>query len=601
MQVDIENSIVIPKEEKGDFSSSISFALAKRAKNSPMKIADELAKALSKTIEKNGVVKKIISESGYINIWLGEAVYGKYVIDSVIKEGAGYSNSERGKGKSVILEYPSVNPNKPWHIGHLRNALLGDSISRIMKACSYKTEREDYIDDLGLQMAEILWGLKDAKVKGRKKYDQFLGEEYVRINKEIEEKKAEGEITSILKRMEEKESKESKEVRKIAERSVRAQYETAFSYGIYHDVMVWESDILSNELLKRAMELLAKKKISKMPKEGKYEGCTVIETNDADENGEKVKVFIRSNGVATYIAKDFAFHLWKFGLLGAGFKYSKFMEQPDGSALYSTSKEGEKLDFGGVGIVVNIIGSEQRYPQGVLREVLKSMGMAKEAESLVHIAYGEVGVKDGTLSGRTGGWLGEGRNLTADDLLKEMQKKTLEIVKNSEKIKEHANEEEIAKKVALSAIKFEFLRITPEKKVTFEWEKALDLSANSGPYCMYMYARASRILEKSGSQQGNLKLKEPDYERITRGPDFELIKLIGSAQERLEKACAEYRPDMLADYLIELSLRFSSFYEKMPVLKGEESKAIRIGIVLATRQVLYNMMSLLGIQTVEQM
>lgn len=597
---DIANSITIPKEDHGDFSSSICFVLAKRAKESPAGIAGKLASAINAELEPGGVVKKLENENGYLNLWLDEARYGKAILEAVMKKGKNYGSSGAGKGKRVIVEFPSVNPNKPWHIGHLRNALLGDSVSNTLVCNSYEVEREDYIDDLGLQMAEMLWGRKHLAEKSGKKYDQLLGEQYVVINREIQEKHAEEEVNKILRKMEEMGSKEQREEREMAEKVVRAQYETAFSYGIYHDVLIWESDIVRNQLLKNAMDLLAERGITKVPGEGKYAGCVVVETKSKYvKEEENVKVFIRNNGVATYIAKDLAFHMWKLGMLSADFRYTRFAMQPDGKTVYTSSKEGESIDFGNSDLAVNIIGSAQQYPQNVLKEVFEAVN--GKGSRIVHVAYGEVSMKEGTLSGRKGGWIGEERNYTADDLLREMNKKTLGVVRKSEKIKEKRNEKEIARRIALSAIKFEFLRVDPEKKIVFDWESALDLNANSGPYCMYMYARASRILEKAGPGSKKPRLKAEDCGGIGRSYDFELIKLIGRAQEITEKACREYRPSVIAEYLMELSQIFGKFYEHMPVLKSEDSKTVRIAMVMAARQVIYNMLSLLGIQTVESM
>ncbi len=600
MNVEIANSITVPKPEHGDFSSSICFSLAKLVKNSPMKIAEEMAGKFNQGLEPEGVIQKVANASGYVNIWLNESKYGRFIIDNVLKEGNSYGKSASGRKKRMIVEFPSVNPNKPLHIGHLRNALLGDSLSNILEANSFSVEREDYIDDLGLQMAEMLWGKKHLGAAGDKKYDQFLGEQYVLINKEMQEKHAEEEVNSILKKMEEIGSNEQKEERGIAERGVKGQYETAFSYGIYHDVMVWESDIVRNQLLARAMEILAQKNITKVPKEGKYAGCVVVETKakHTREGEESVKVLIRSNGVATYVAKDIAFHMWKLGMIESTFKYSQFMMQPNGKPVYSSSEKGQAMEFGDADMALNVIGSAQQYPQNVLKEVFETIGGKSR---IVHVSYGEVSVKGGTLSGREGGWMGEERSYTADDLLRQMNNRTLEIVRGSEKIADKKNEKEIARKIALSAIKFEFLRIDPDKKVVFEWEKALDLNSNSGPYCMYMYARASRILERAGLNGKKIKPAPGDYEKITRGQDFELIKYIGQMQETIEKAGREYRPNVIAEYLMEISLLFSRFYESMPVLKGEEAKNVRLAIVMAARQAIFNMLGLLNIQTVESM
>ncbi len=593
---DIENSITVPKEGHGDLSSSFCLALARRAKADPSKIAVAFAEAINAGIEPGSMVRKAEPENGYLNLWLDEGRYGKAVLEAVIREGDEYGSSKSGSGKKVIVEFPSVNPNKPWHIGHLRNALLGDSISNIMSKNSYKVEREDYIDDLGLQMAEILWGLKGEAEN--KKYDQYLGERYVAINSEISEKHAEEEVKALLTRMEEPESDEAKKVRELSERSVRAQYETAFSYGIYHDVMIWESEIVRSRLLKKAMDLLAERKITRVPKEGKYAGCVVVEADSKDVRAgeEKIKVFIRSNGAATYTAKDLAFHMWKLGLLDADLRYARFTVQPNGKAVYSSAREGESRDFGNSDLAVNIIGSAQRHQQNVLREVFAAVGGSESR--ILHIAYGEVGIAGAGLSGRKGGWLGEGRNYTADDLLAEMKQKTLEAVRKSERIEPGSDGAAIAGRIALAAIKFEFLRLDPEKKIMFDWERALDLNANSGPYCLYMYARAARILKKLG-RDALPDGEEP--EGVQRGYGFELVKLIGRAQETAEKACREYKPNIIAEYVLDLSQLFGQFYEHMPVLKAEEHRKERIAIVRAARQVIYNMLGLLGIQTVESM
>lgn len=301
----------------------------------------------------------------------------------------------------------------------------------------------------------------------------------------------------------------------------------------------------------------------------------------------------------TYIAKDIAFHMWKFGLIKTNFKYQLFMKQPNGKEVYTTAPSGKPMPFGNSDIAVNIIGSSQKYLQDIMIESFKAMWESDTRNRIVHISYGEVGLKEGNLSGRSGGWLGEERNYTADDLLKEVKESALKIIKESEKIKKSdINIEEVAGKVALSAIKFDFLRIDPTKKVIFEWKRALDFNSNSGPYCMYMYARCTRIMEKSGISAPSIT--EEDAKKMGRGYDFELVKMIGMARDIVQKACSEYKPNVIAEYLLELSLLFGKFYENMSVLKSDEEQ-IRLALVFATKQVIYNMLGLLGIETAEVM
>ena len=603
---EIHNSISTPRPEQGDLSSSICFALARLAKKSPMEIAHEMASKLETYLGKEDFTSRIKNENGYINLWLDEAEYSKHVLEAIFSEKEKYGISSIGSARKVIIEFPSVNPNKPWHIGHLRNALLGDSISRIFEANSYIVEREDYIDDLGLQMAEILWGREKFLHETTKKYDTLLGEAYVEINKEITERHAEKEVNEILKRMEDTSSKESIEIRKISEKSVKAQYETAFSYGIYHDVLIWESDIVREKLLKRAMDFLAEKKITQKCIEGKYAGCVIIaekEENqttpaEAADDEESRKVLIRSNGVATYLAKDLAFHMWKLGIIDCSFNFSEFITQPNGKKAYTSSENGKLMNFGKADIAINIIGAAQQHPQNLLKRIFEEI---TGEQRILHLSYGEVSVKGGTLSGRKGGWIGTTKSYTADSLLGEMEKMTSGIVSNAEKPRSDIDIKEVSRKVALAAIKFEFLKTDPEKKVLFEWDKALDLNSNSGPYCMYMYARASRILERAGVGKEGIRLADDDFKKITRGEDFMIIKQIGAMQETIEKACREYKPSIIATYVMELSLIFSNFYEKMPVLSGEEYRTLRTGIVMAVKQALFNMLCLINIDTAERM
>ncbi len=578
-----------------DISSSIALRLARKAGAQPAALAD----AIAKQMRAGELVSGVRTVNGYINAVIDEKGLASSVIGQVIDRKVFYGASKVGAGRKVIIEFPSVNPNKPWHIGHLRNALLGDSISKIYSSCGYAVEKEDYIDDLGLQMAEILWGINNLDRKPDKKYDQFLGELYVEINKKLKEPGVEDSINATLKQMEDPASPELKSVRAIAQKSVLAQYQTAFEYGVYHDVLIWESDIVRVHLLERAMKMLAEGNITSRPANGKYAGCIVFNLKESDsEEEQEAKVLIRSNGVATYLAKDIAFHLWKLGLIDSAFRYSKFVEQPDHSLAYTSSIDGEERPFGGAAIAINVIGAAQAAPQAMLKSILTLVAGIKQ-DSLIHLSYGEVGLASGSLSGRGGGWMGEARNYTADDLLRELQSAALRIVTESKKAESGQDAEEIAKKVAIAAIKFEFLKIEPIKKVTFDWERALDFNANSGPYCMYMYARASRILERSEATA--IAISDSDISHMGRAQDLTLIKKLSECPDMIEKACRELKPNVIADYALDLAISFGKFYEHMDVIKSGDAVNLRLAIVWATRQAIYNMLNLLGIETSERM
>jgi arginyl-tRNA synthetase len=486
--------------------------------------------------------------------------------------------------------------------------LLGDSLANILAFCGYSVEREDYIDDLGLQVAELVWGHihLGSKNAQNKKYDQFLGELYVEVNKALEKDGVKEEIETILKKMEQGNTDEARLSRSISEKCVLAQYETAFNYKVYHNVLIWESDIVAAKLLGAAVDLAKAKGAVITPEEEKYKGTLALDlkqvkdiSKEFENPEERYKVLIRSNGVATYAMKDFAFHLWKFGLLKDSFSYSQIIQkQPNGACLYSSSKSGEKRGFGNAKKVINIIDMRQSHEQSTVKALLKLTGSADSASNLTHVAYAivEIGGKD--LSGRSGTWLSSEKNYTADDLLRETTAKAKEKVESSKKISGKKNTDEVAKAIALSAIRFEYLRVGPEKKIDFSWERALNFDANSGPYVMYMYARARSILGKAAYEETQLEAR--DYGFINND-EFKVIKLISMAQDIAEKSANEYRPNVITDYLLDLSSTFSAFYERNQVIKGGESKNIRLAIVYSAMHAMGNMLRLLGVEPIESM
>jgi arginyl-tRNA synthetase len=598
---DVLGSIKDPRPEHGDISTSIAFKMAKQLGKNPAFLAESIAS----TMNPGGNLLKIFSEGGYVNAWFNTETYSYSVIKQVLESGKEYGRSSIGAGKKVIVEFPSVNPNKPWHIGHLRNALLGDSISNIMEYSSYKVWRIDYIDDLGLQMAESVWGYRNISSIPDKKFDRWLGEQYVEVNLRLADESVKGEIEATLARLEDKGTEEARLSREIVERCVAAQYETAFKYLIAHDALVWESDIVESNLLGMVISLLKEKGIAKKRNEGKFSGCTVIDLKDLEGHAdelkgleESTKVLVRANGAATYIAKDIAFHLWKLGFTKAAFNFKDSgIRQVNGKKLYTTFSNGTEMQFGDADMAVNIIDAAQRHQQLILKAAVDAVsGRTGGHREVIHLQYGQVGVELGSLSGRKGGWIGQERSYTADDLHSETVKKALEIIQSSMTAKHTADTEKIANAVALAAIKFEFMRVAPEKGITFSWENALSFEGNSGPYCMYTYARAAQILMKETPDN----ISAADMARITSGAEFELIKLIGGLPDAIELACENLRPNILVEHLLSMSAAFSRFYENSPILKGGDAKNARLLITKAFMQSMYNLLMLIGVNPMEK-
>lgn len=549
------------KSEFGDITSKIAFLLAKELKEDPKFIAQKI----SKRIGPHKFIEKIEVKDAYINFFLS---------DEFFSEALFHVNEKRTlKKEKVIVEFPSVNPNKPWHIGHLRNALIGDSISKILEFEGWKVERIDYIDDLGLQVAQSFYGYLKNKTETTKKFDHFVGEEYVKIVNEVEKsEEEEKKVREILKKIEEGEEIRE-EARKFCERVVLSQYQTAFNFKIYHDVLIFESDIV-NFLFKEGLNLLKEKKVIEYRESGKNAGCWVL-------NLDEERVIIRSDGTSTYTGKDIVFHLWKIGKLKSKILFSKFVNQPNGEIAYKSDKKGEEKDFGNASIVLNVIGMEQALEQKIVKEALKRAGFEKEAEKIYHIAYEHVTLQEGAFSGRKGTWIG----YTADELLEEGIKK----------VKERSRDKNLSdndiRKIAIGAIKFFLLKVAAEKKIVFEWEKALSLDGDSGPYVQYACVRANRILEKVEVKE--IKKKKYNFEKEER----ELIKKIIKFEEIVEKSAKDLKVYYIAEYCLDLASEFNKFYAKFRVLDApQEEKDKRLLIVKLVKEKLEKGFELLGIE-----
>jgi len=589
---EVEKSLEYPKEQFGDLASAICFELAKREKKAPRSIAE----SIKESIKPGGLVEKVeVAGGGYLNFYFDFGKFAKLTIEAA-ERSRNYGEVDVGKGKKALVEFPSVNPNKPWHIGHLRNALLGDSVSRILEFAGYKVERENYIDDLGLQVAQSIWGYMKLSNRIEGKVDHWLGKQYVEVARRASEKEVEEEVRGIMKKLEEGDSEVSKLGRELAEKCVKAQYETAFKLNIFQDVLIWESNIVQTKMLESAIEMLLKKDAAVKETEGQNSGCIVAKLEGMKEFADMEspdKILVRSDDTATYTGKDIAFQLWKFGILPNRFMLSVFMKQPNGKQLYTTSRRGKRMPFGKADLVVNVIGVEQKYPQKVLLSLLKMMGYEKEAGSSVHLSYEHAWLPDEKFSGRGGSWIG----FTADELIEKAVDYAKGEIKNRFREMEDEEKERIAHAVGVGGIRFDFLKTTPEKKIIFRWEDALNFEGDSAPYIQYSHARAARIIEKSPGRCRGVDcsiLSSPDERR--------LVKLIAKFPSIVRNAAKDCRPHYIADYLIDLATAFSKFYTTSPVLTApEKEKKARLALVRCTKLVLKNGLELLGIETPERM
>ncbi|MEM2974552.1 MAG: arginine--tRNA ligase [Candidatus Micrarchaeia archaeon] len=589
---EIAMTITEAKPEFGDMASTIAFSLAKKLQKNPTEIASAIA---SKT-KTNKIIETVKAVGPYINFTFGSKVWTD-VIKSILEQRENFGKGHRQE--KVSLEYPSVNPNKPWHIGHLRNALIGNSLSNILEFSGCRVERQNYINDLGLQVAQSIWGYMTLPEPQppEKKFDHLLGKQYIEIAKQ--EEKVEPEVRRLLKKMEDRDPKISARAREITERCVRAQLETAFNYGIYEDVMIWESDIIESHLFDKGIEKLKNSGILEKKVEGEHSGCMVVPLDEKEFSMLKsdAKVIIRSDGTATYTAKDVAFAMWKFGLLDKKFKYKTFERQPNNKPLLSTASKGKEMEFGKADIVINIIDVRQSYLQQLIKYILKKLGY-QQAENYIHVAYETVSLPGGEFSGRLGTWVG----YTADELLEEGTKRAaMEIEKRLEKSGIKGREKDkIAKQIAKAAIKFSFLRISHSRQVVFDWSRALSFEGDSGPYLQYACVRANKIIMKAETE----KLRPGISAEYKFNPaERQLVKLLQKFPSIVEKSARDFQTYYIAEYGLDLADAFNKFYESSPVLRAEreEEKKARLALVSATSSVLKSALGLLGIEVPEKM
>lgn len=579
----VEETLTQPPDPSlGDLSSTLCLELAKGMGRSPQEIAQELVGRM----RCRGLLERIEAVRGYLNFFVHLPSFADLTLTEIEKAGERYGRGEEGKGKKVIIEHTSVNPTKPLHIGHGRNAVLGDTVARILRERGYTVEVHNYIDDLGRQMAETLVALSEIKEKPKGKFDHILGRLYVELHHLLEDHpELEKKVEEVLRELE-RGGKLSERARKIAERCVKANLLTTDRLGVSYDLLVWESDLVRSGILQEVLERL-KRTPYLVRGEGEKAGTWVLRLP-----GEEEKVLIRSDGTAVYTARDIAYQLWKFGLTERTLKFRFHSERRDGTKTYTTCKGGRVMRrFGHAEMVINVVGAEQKFPQRVVSSALKAMGFHREAENSHHLAYEHVRLPGNRFSGRKGTWIG----FTVDEVLEEAISRAKELVKDrsvSEPLRKR-----IPEGVAVGAVRFSLLNTSPEKEIVFKWEEALNFDRNSGPAVQYSYARACSILRKAGKR----KIKPVCVFELRE--EKELLKLLAQYPGTVRQAGEKYQPSLLTRYAADLSLSFNKFYEVAPVLEAstEELRHSRLRLVRATKVVLENTMRLLGIPVLERM
>jgi arginyl-tRNA synthetase len=597
-----------PDSALGDLASTIAFALAKQLKKNPVAVVNDFLPKLKERASHESMIKEATTKGPYINIFIDQGQLAELTVGSILELDHKYGCCEEFQGKRALIEYPAVNPSKPWHIGHARNAILGDTLCNILDWVGYDAVRLDYINDLGLQIAQLIWKLRQVEdERSDMKYDHLLGHLYVDVQKAFDSSETiQREVREVSRKLEELNSDEANLSAKMVTRCLKAQNETSYRLGIYHDYQVWESAIAHSGILELAKKMMLKSKNILKIEEGEKAGCIVADLSIIDEFKDlkdPYKILFRSDGTRTYTGADVALQLWKFGIIEDPFKYSEFEEQPNGKTVMRTDLKGKKSKLGKFDVVMNVIGSRQAHPQKMVYTVLDILGYSKESENSHHIAYEFVGLDDADFSGREGTWIG----YSTDDVLnKATELARIEVDKRNPE-DDDTLKDNVASQIAVGAIRYFMLNASPDRQITFRWNEVLDFNGDAAPYLQYSHARAQRILEKAGEDVAS----DADLKILVSDAEFALVKALAHFPEELLEVArslkksvwgTSFASNRLTAYAYGLANIFSKFYDSCPVLTAEANvRASRMALVRAFKTTMANCLTILGIPVVNRM
>jgi arginyl-tRNA synthetase len=637
--IEIENvPVEIPPELKfGELATPIALQLARTLRKAPKVIAQEIVEAVGKL---PGFASFEVAGAGYINARLDRGT----VVGSIAKnEDASPSSSDH-----VLVEHTSINPNKAAHIGHLRNAILGDTFVRLLRAAGNQVDVQNYIDNTGVQVADVVVGfqhlegkslaevralLDELKLRGER-VDYYCWDLYARTSQWYEQGSAEENAErkklryATLHALEEG-GNETAEVAELISTAVLLRHlETMLRLHIEYDFLPRESEILHLKFWDVAFEQLKQTGVLYFETEGKNKGCWVMRRPGAEiaegELDEDAKVIVRSNGTVTYVGKDIAYHLWKFGLLGRDFGYKKFFTYPDHECWISTERgEAEHPHFGGATAIYNVIDSRQSDPQANVIQALRGMGHTAQADHYTHFSYEMVAltprcavdlgyaVSDEDLSkpyievsGR------KGFGVKADDLIDKLIAATSEEVEKRQTSRDEAERQRIAEQIAIGALRYFMLKFTRNSVIAFDFKDALSFEGETGPYAQYAAVRIRNIFRKGGTtpEAELAKLAEiAELGKYLEGEENEDIWALwlraGRRSLVLDQAIGVSEPAYLAKHAFQLAQEFNNFYHKHHILTEEDpaKKTFLLATAAVALRELVTVLGWLGIETPQAM
>ena len=618
-----------PKQTSfGEIAVPAAFQLARTLKKPPKVIAEELSKSVGKI---DGVSSLEIAGNGYINVRLDRGAYGV----AALQGGSSVTKS----ADKIIVEHTNINPNKAAHIGHLRNAVLGDTFVRMLRATGLNVEAQNYIDNTGVQVADVVVGFEHLEKKTAAEvkalidhptvpFDYLCWDLYARISQyyatnpeAIEWRK------DTLHKIEHGEGETAALAHTVADAIVKAHLATMYRLNIEYDVLPRESEILHLQFWATAFEQLKERKAIYFETEGKNKGCWVMPSSafrEGSTDEDDSKVIVRSNGTVTYVGKDIAYQLWKFGLLGKDFFYRLWHTYPDGHKVWvsTTKPQTGAPKFGGGVRVYNVIDSRQSYLQDVVVAGLKALDYGKQAEASIHFSYEMVALSPRTcvemgielsdedkkrpyveVSGR------KGLGVKADDLIDKLIAKALDEVGSRNEEQSEDSKRAVATRIAIGALRYFMLKYTRNSVIAFDFGEALAFTGETGVYVQYATIRTRKILRKfldSGQAM-------PDFAAILTADAmarqladencWQYLLDASKMEAAIERAVASGEPSHVARYAFQLAQSFSGFYDKFQVVTetDPEKQAFLLWLTTYFSQQLERTLAVLGIEVPEYM
>ncbi len=621
-QIEHEPVVEIPpRRELGDLAVPSALHLARSLKRNPRAIAEEIAEGLTLP---PAVERVSVEGPGYLGFFLQRSHFTAELLETTLIP------PPTEKPLKVVVEHTNINPNKAAHIGHLRNAVLGDVLTSTLKALSFPVEVQNYIDDTGVQLADVIVGFVDLRGMSledvqalAEPFDFYCWDLYAEVGLWLEEDPSRSELRSrTLHALESGEGERAQVGNLVAKRIVHRHLATMARLGVGYDLLTRESEIIRLGFFDQAFEKLKATGAVRLETSGKNAGCWIMPLSESEAFAgleDPDKVIVRSDGTVTYVGKDIAYQMWKFGVLGSDFTYHRWREEGVWETAATDAPE-EAPSFGNGARVVNVIDARQSYLQKIVQAGLEALGYAEEAANSIHFAYEMVALSPAATRqlGVAGGGGEESETVTvmsgrkgigvkADDLLDQLENKARDGI--AERNRELSEEEldALSRKIAVGALRFLMVKATTTRVIAFDFEEALNFEGETGPYLQYSMVREANIrrkLEAAGHsfEVDAARLRDQAGE-IWADDLWDLNLSVSRISETLEKAGASLELSLVARHAIDLARKFHGIYHRHPILheSDETLRHTRLATMKIFRQGLGNLMEILGIPVPERM